>query len=105
MLMEFDVVVWRIFFSVCRIYKNLVLGEIVIINILFFDGGDYVLFLNIYCFLNKWSSSEKMRKMMIREGVWKDCGKSWIELGGVIYYFKVGERFYFEIEVIDKVLK
>lgn len=105
MPMEPDVVVWRTLLSACRTHKNSVLGEIAITNISSLDGGDYVLLSNTYCSLNKWSSSEKMRKMMIREGVRKDRGKSWIELGGAIYHFKAGERSHPETEAIDKVLK
>ncbi|KAI9114493.1 hypothetical protein K1719_014721 [Acacia pycnantha] len=105
MPMKPDVVIWRALLSACRTHRNKELGEIAISNITHIESGDYVLLSNMYCSLNKWDSSEKVRHMMRMGGVRKIRGKSWIELGGTIHQFKAGDKSHAEIKAIYRVLE
>lgn len=104
MPLEPDVVTWRTLLSGCRIYRNQKLAEVAIANMSHRKSGDYVLLSNIYCSLNRWEHAETVRKMMKINGVRKNCGKSWIELGGTIQNFKSGDRSHPESDAIYKLL-
>lgn len=57
MEIEFNVIVWRIFLGVCRIYGNVELGKYVnekLFSMRKGESGDYMLFLNIYVFIGEW---------------------------------------------------
>lgn len=105
MPMEPDIVIWRALLSACRNFKNPELGEVAIAKISHLNSGDYILLSNMYCSLEKWDSAERVREMMKRDGVRKNRGRSWVELGGVIHQFKAGDRSHPETGAIYKVLE
>ena len=76
MPMEPDIVIWRVLLSSCRNFKKLELGEVAVAKISHLTSGDYILLSHMYCSLNKWDSSERVREMMKRGGVRKNRGKS-----------------------------
>ncbi|XP_054804575.1 pentatricopeptide repeat-containing protein At5g50990 [Prosopis cineraria] len=105
MPMKPDVVIWRALLSACRTHRKKELGEIAISNISRIESGDYVLLSNMYCSLNKWDSSERVRHLMRMGGVRKIRGKSWIELGGTVHQFKAADKSHAEIKAIYRVLE
>ncbi|XP_028785215.1 pentatricopeptide repeat-containing protein At5g50990 [Neltuma alba] len=105
MPMKPDVVIWRALLSACRTHRKKELGEIAISNITRIESGDYVLLSNMYCSLNKWDGSERVRHMMRMGGVRKIRGKSWIELGGTVHQFKAADKSHAEIKAIYRVLE
>lgn len=104
MRMEADVVIWRALLSACRTYQKPELGEVAIANISRLMGGDYVLLSNMYCYIKRWDTAQRVRETMKKKGVRKVQGKSCLELEGAIHYFKAGDRSHPETEAIDNVL-
>ncbi|KAL8150811.1 hypothetical protein V2J09_020619 [Rumex salicifolius] len=105
MPMKPDDVIWRALLSACRTHKNTAVAEIAVSNITSLKGGDYVLLSNTYCHSNKWNSAASVRNTMRRDGVRKDEGKSWVEMDGIVYNFKSGDRSHPETGAIYKILE
>ncbi|KAL3651481.1 hypothetical protein CASFOL_004483 [Castilleja foliolosa] len=78
-----------------RIHKRLDLGEFCA-NKLFElepeNSGNYILLSNMYSSAGKWNSVDKVRKSMKTRGVMKTTGWSWVEHGGKMHKFIVGDR-------------
>lgn len=90
MFIELDVMVWRIFLSVCIVYKNKEIGEFVVNNLLELEFEDlviYVFILNMYVVNKNLIYRDEVRKMMNERGVKKEFGFSWIEVKNLIYFF------------------
>lgn len=104
MPMEPDFVIWRTILSASRLYKKPELGEVAIANISKLSSGDLVLLSNTYCSLTKWDSAERLRNSMKTKRIKKKCGKSWIEIAGVVHHFKVGDNSHPETKAIYKVI-
>ncbi|KAF8023438.1 hypothetical protein BT93_F0825 [Corymbia citriodora subsp. variegata] len=109
MPMKPDAAIWRTLLSSCRVFKRSRLGEVAIAHIPCRKSGDYVLLSNTYCSLTRWDSAAKMRNLMKRKGVGKNCGKSWVEFAGEIHQFRSGDRSHRETdalyEVLDELIK
>ncbi|KAE9446768.1 hypothetical protein C3L33_21328, partial [Rhododendron williamsianum] len=78
-----------------RIHKRTDLGELAA-NILFElepqNSGNYVLLSNMYASKGRWEDVERVRKAMREGGVKKTTGWSWVEYGGKMHKFIVGDR-------------
>lgn len=87
--------IWSSLLSSCRNYRDLDIGEKVA-NKLLELGPDkaenYVLISNFYARLGKWDEVRKMRQRMKEIGLQKDAGCSWIEIGGKVSRFLVGDE-------------
>ncbi|KAF8403950.1 hypothetical protein HHK36_012057 [Tetracentron sinense] len=105
MTVEPDAVIWKALLSACRTHKKPDLGAVAINQIALLDSGDYVLLSNMYCSVKRWDSAERVREVMKRKGVLKNCGMSWVELGGDIHQFKAGDRSHPDTNVIYRVLE
>ncbi|KAK4375494.1 hypothetical protein RND71_006171 [Anisodus tanguticus] len=53
----------------------------------------------------KWDNAKKVRCVMKWNGVCKNSGKSWVEVGNIVHQFKADDRSHREAELIYKTLK
>ncbi|XP_042514880.1 pentatricopeptide repeat-containing protein At1g14470 [Macadamia integrifolia] len=56
------------------------------------NSGNYVLLSNIYASMGRWGDVENVRETMRTRGVKKSTGWSWVEFGGKVHRFIVGDR-------------
>lgn len=94
MKFEPDSVIWRTLLGACRMHKNATLASYAATEILKLepeDQGARILLSNIYADLRQWSNAEKSWKTMRDQGVKKEPGRSWIELGKLVHVFIAGE--------------
>ncbi|KAJ7956529.1 Pentatricopeptide repeat-containing protein [Quillaja saponaria] len=92
---EPDAGVWSSLLSSCRSYGILDIGEKVADKLLELDpdkAENYVSLSNLYAGLGKWDDVRSVRRRMKEIGLQKDAGSSWIELGGKVYRFLVGDN-------------
>ncbi|XP_030953944.1 pentatricopeptide repeat-containing protein At4g21065 [Quercus lobata] len=89
-----NAVVWRTLLGACTIHGNLALGEVARAQLLQLEpghSGDYVLLSNLYAAERHWSDVQKVRRIMLAEGVRKTPGYSLVELGNCVYEFTMGD--------------
>lgn len=102
---EPDARIWNSLLSSCRIYGDLDMGEIIAMKLLKLEpkkAGNFVLVSNLYAGLGKWNDVRRVRKKMEEIGIRKEAGQSWIELGGKVYNFLVGDNLMPESAEIKK---
>lgn len=95
MPMEPDAYIWGALLGACRIHGEVELGEDVMEKLLEVEpekDGAYVLMSNIYSSANKWRDAVKLRKEMKGKKMKKTPGCSSIELDGVVYEFRKGDK-------------
>ncbi|OWM65187.1 hypothetical protein CDL15_Pgr008774 [Punica granatum] len=100
---EPDVGILSSLLSCCRIYGNLDTGEKVARRLLELypkRSESYVLLSNMYAKLGRWDDVRRVRAIMKENGVRKEVGCSWIEVGGKVYSFVVADNSHREIEKI-----
>ncbi|KAK7327697.1 hypothetical protein VNO77_21785 [Canavalia gladiata] len=105
MPVEPDSGIWGSLLSSCRIYGDLDIGEEVSKKLLELEPDkteNYVLLSNLYAGLGKWDEVRKVRQMMKEIGLHKDAGCSWIEIGGKVYRFLVGDGSLLESKKIQQ---
>ncbi|KAK4279157.1 hypothetical protein QN277_016907 [Acacia crassicarpa] len=91
---EPDSRIWSSLLSSCRNYGDLDIGEEASRKLLELrpdKAESYVLLSNLYGALGKWDDVRKVRQRMKEIGLQKDAGCSWIEVGGKVYKFLVGD--------------
>lgn len=85
---------WSSLLGACWIHQNVELGEIAAHNLLQLEpdvASHYVLLSNIYSSVGLWEKATKVRKNMIRNGVKKEPGCSWIEFDDEVHKFVAGD--------------
>ncbi|KAK4792390.1 hypothetical protein SAY86_022825 [Trapa natans] len=83
-------ILWRRLLSACSSHDNVEMGKRVMERILELDSshiGDYEIFSDMCARSGKWDQVDRMRKLMIDEGVVKVPGCSSIELDNVVHKF------------------
>lgn len=103
-----DPVLWRTLLSACKIHRNVEMGEIAMRNLVHLkacNAGDCVLLSGIYAETGDWEGVARMRKMIKYQGIRTTPGWSWIEIGGAVHKFVVGDSFHKDIEEIHQKLK
>ncbi|KAM1259940.1 hypothetical protein ACFX2I_039235 [Malus domestica] len=91
---EPDTRMWSSLLSSCRSHNNLDMGQKIAEKLLDLEpekAENYVLLSNLYAASGKWDSVRNVRRKMKEIGLQKDAGRSWIELGGQVYSFVVGD--------------
>ncbi|KAL5544861.1 hypothetical protein UlMin_008645 [Ulmus minor] len=81
--------------SSCRTHGDLDMGEKIAKRLLELEpkkAENYVLLSNLYAGSEKWDDVRRVRQRMKEIGLQKDAGCSWIELGGKVYSFLVGDN-------------
>ncbi|KAL2335011.1 hypothetical protein Fmac_016224 [Flemingia macrophylla] len=102
---EPDSGIWSSLLSSCRNYGDLDIGEVVSKRLLELEpdkAENYVLLSNLYAALGKWDEVRKVRHIMKENGLHKDAGCSWIEIGGKVYRFVVGDGSLLESKKIQQ---
>ncbi|CAK9180654.1 unnamed protein product [Ilex paraguariensis] len=103
MPMEPDAKIWSSLLSSCRVYSEMDLGKEVSEKLLELEPNkaeNYVLVSNLFANSGKWDDVRKVRERMKKIGLRKDVGCSWIEVGGKMYNFIVGDQMQLESEDI-----
>ncbi|CAM6097083.1 unnamed protein product [Calypogeia fissa] len=103
MPVEPDGVTWGALLGACRTYGNVELGELVAEELFKIEPDNsypYVLLSNIYAAAGKWEKVSLVRTMMEKRGVWKEPGRSWIEVDNKIHEFVVGDTSHPEAKAI-----
>lgn len=78
-----------------RIHKRVDLGELAACKLFELEpgnSGNYVLLSNIYASKGRWEDVETIRRAMREGGIGKTTGWSWVEYGGKMHKFIVGDR-------------
>ncbi|CAK9177833.1 unnamed protein product [Ilex paraguariensis] len=90
-----------------RVHKRVDLGELAA-NKLFEiepeNSGNYVLLSNLYASLGRWEDVNRVRGAMRKGGVKKTTGWSWVEYGGKMHKFIVGDQSHERSEDIYRIL-
>ncbi|GAV77355.1 PPR domain-containing protein/PPR_2 domain-containing protein/PPR_3 domain-containing protein/DYW_deaminase domain-containing protein [Cephalotus follicularis] len=90
-----------------RLHKNVELGEFAA-NKLFQlepnNSGNYVLLSNIYASAGRWQDVERVREAMVKGGLKKTTGWSWVEYKGKMHKFTVGDRSHERVDDIYRLL-
>lgn len=95
MPIEPDAFVWGALLGACRIHGNVELGKSVMERLERIEserGSAYILMSNIYSSSNRWWEALKLRKIMKEWNMKKSPGCSLIELDGVVYEFRKGDK-------------
>ncbi|KAM3397053.1 pentatricopeptide repeat-containing protein like [Capsicum galapagoense] len=82
MPMDSGPALWGALLSACKTHSNLELGEIIAKRLIERDPediGSYVLLSNIYATQERWDDVEKVRKMMVVNGIRKEAGSSLVQ--------------------------
>ncbi|KAH7680902.1 TPR-like protein [Dioscorea alata] len=90
-----DPVLWRALLSSCRIHKDTETGARVAERVIELDpsaSASYVLLYNMYLDAGNESLALRTRDLMKEHGVKKEPGLSWIEIGGSVHSFVVGDK-------------
>ncbi|KAI0500739.1 hypothetical protein KFK09_018955 [Dendrobium nobile] len=87
-------IIWRSLLSACRNHGDLIMGQRVAeasMQVGFCDSSSYVLLSNIYASTLSWDNVNRVRMIMRQRELRKIPGCGWIELGGVVHEFVVGD--------------
>ncbi|CAI0428858.1 unnamed protein product [Linum tenue] len=90
MPIEPDVIVWGSLLSACKVHKNVELAKEAADKLLILDpenSGAYSSLANLYSASGKWEDAAKTRKLMKDNGVKKEQGSSWIQVGDSVHVF------------------
>ncbi|KAJ1692945.1 hypothetical protein LUZ63_009643 [Rhynchospora breviuscula] len=98
MPIEPDSSIWGSLLAACKMHGNVEMGERVMLRALEMqskEDGDYVLMSNLYASSNRHCESIQVRKEMRRNKVRKIPGCSSIEIDGIVYEFRAGNKLSF----------
>ncbi|CAM6107095.1 unnamed protein product [Calypogeia fissa] len=96
-------VTWGALLGACRTYGNVEFGELAAKAFSKLEPDNstpYVLLSNIYAAAGKWEKVSFLRTMMQERGVWKEPGRSWIEVDNKIHEFGSGDTSHPEAKAI-----
>ncbi|KAK9748177.1 hypothetical protein RND81_02G041200 [Saponaria officinalis] len=106
MPVEADAKIWSCLVSSSRIHSNFALGKTAAMKLLELDSNrveNYVLVSNLLAQSGKWDDMRNLRAEMRRKNLQKDAGCSWLESGGKIYNFVVGDHNLSESEKLREI--
>lgn len=95
MTIQPDNVVWASLLAACKAHRNIEMGEYVAERLLEIDptnSGPYVLLSNMYAELGRWKDVTRVRRLMVRRGVVKQPGCSWVEIQSHVHVFMVKDK-------------
>ncbi|KAH6791376.1 Pentatricopeptide repeat superfamily protein [Perilla frutescens var. frutescens] len=103
-----DGVVWGSLLAACKVHGDIDLGNFVAQKLMEIDpknSGPYVLLSNMYAEIGKWRDVTRVRKLMRRQGVVKQPGCSWIEIGSHMHVFMAKDTRHSQKREIYSVLR
>ncbi|XP_058080635.1 pentatricopeptide repeat-containing protein At2g33760-like [Magnolia sinica] len=95
MPIEADAVMWGCLLGACRLHANWELGKIVekqLLNLEACSVGHHVLLANMYSEAERWEDVARIRVGLKKNGLWKIAGRSFVEIGNVVYGFTAEDR-------------
>lgn len=105
---EKDEGLWGALLAACRVHKNFELAERAakfLIELGPENPAHYVLLSNIYANAGKWQDVVNIRNAMTRKRLKKIPGRTWIEVGDMVYQFGVGDTTHPQSKEIYEMLK
>ncbi|KVI11620.1 Pentatricopeptide repeat-containing protein [Cynara cardunculus var. scolymus] len=90
-----NVAIWRSLLGACKMHSNLELGNFAAKKLLELDSEkmkNFVLVSNFYALCGRWDDVDYLRTKMRQQGLKKDPGCSWIEIGNKIHVFTVRDK-------------
>ncbi|XP_007015003.2 PREDICTED: pentatricopeptide repeat-containing protein At1g08070, chloroplastic [Theobroma cacao] len=108
MPIEPDAFVWGALLGACSIHGKVELGESVMEKLVDIEpvrDGAYILMSNIYSSANRWKDALKLRKAMKERKLKKTPGCSLIEVNGIVYEFRKGDKSHPRNEELRKLLE
>nr|XP_043626137.1 pentatricopeptide repeat-containing protein At1g15510, chloroplastic [Erigeron canadensis] len=103
-----DQAIWGALLNVCRIQRQVELGELAACNLLDISEvesvGYFTLLCNFYADTGKWDEVGRLKKLMRDKGVTVDPGCSWVEVKGSIHAFLTGDQSHPQMQEISAVL-
>ncbi|KAJ6807942.1 pentatricopeptide repeat-containing protein-like [Iris pallida] len=97
--------IWSALLGACRVHGDISLGERIAYKLLELEpdkAEHYILASNLFAVAGRWDDVRSVRKKLKENGLQKDPGCSWIELGGIVYNFMVGDNCHQESDEIRK---
>ncbi|KAM7254237.1 hypothetical protein ACFE04_031919 [Oxalis oulophora] len=82
--------VWCALLNACRVHSNKKIGELAADELLRLEPdnpGNYVLISNVFAASGRWKDVEQVRTRMKKNGLKKNPGCSWIEIGNKVHSF------------------
>ncbi|CAM0950496.1 unnamed protein product [Alopecurus aequalis] len=95
MPMQANAVVWGTLLGGCKIHRDVELAEHVLKQLIRLEprnSGNYVMLSNIYSYSDRWEDAAKLRLDMKANQVKKVRASSWVEFGGKVHEFRVGDK-------------
>ncbi|XP_072996748.1 putative pentatricopeptide repeat-containing protein At5g52630 [Typha latifolia] len=108
MPVEPDASVWGALLGACRNCEDLELGKVVAQKLFEMEPdnpGNYVLLSNMYASYGRLEEAKEVRRLMSSNGVKKETGCSWIDIGSTTHVFTVHDRSHRESEKIYAMLR
>lgn len=111
---EADGAVWGALLGACRVHLNVELGKLAAKKLVELDphnSGAYVMLSNIYAAAGMWREVTRVRGLMKEQGIKKQPGYSWMEIGSQVHLFSGGglhpeiDRIHLELERISLHMK
>ncbi|PQQ20504.1 pentatricopeptide repeat-containing protein [Prunus yedoensis var. nudiflora] len=101
--------VWGALLGGCRLHKNAELASHVAKKLtVALDpdqaAGYLVLLSNVYASTKRWLDVASVRQKMVKMGVRKPRGRSWVQINGVVHDFVAGDRTHKHASVIYEML-
>ncbi|RZC66824.1 hypothetical protein C5167_010518 [Papaver somniferum] len=99
--------VWGALLGACRVHHNIKLGKEIAEKLFMLDPTDprnYIMLSNMYSASGLWREASQVRALMKERGLRKHPGCSFIEHGGKVYRFVVGDRSHPESDDIHSML-
>lgn len=99
--------VWGALLAGCNVHANVKIGKLVAKKLLEVEPGNagtYLLLSNIYASTGKWREAARVRLKMKDEGLKKQPGCSWIEVGNRFHVFVVRDKSHSQSELIYSIL-
>ncbi|GLT56742.1 hypothetical protein SLA2020_297620 [Shorea laevis] len=94
MPVDADAGVWGALLAACNVYLNIELGELAakkIVDLNPQNSGAYVMLSNMYARAGMWDEVIRVRVLMKDQGVKKQRGYSWLEIGDKMHLFLGGD--------------
>lgn len=99
--------VWGALLAGCNLHRNSEIGRLAAQRLLEVEpdnAGTYLLLSNIYASSGKWREAATVRSRMKDDGLKKQPGCSWVEVGNRFHVFVVGDKSHCQTEVIYSLL-
>ncbi|GAB4850152.1 hypothetical protein Ancab_029447 [Ancistrocladus abbreviatus] len=99
--------VWGALLAGCNVHGNADIGRLAAMKLLEVEpenAGTYLLLSNIFASAGKWREAANVRLKMKDEGLKKQPGCSWIEIGNRFHVFVVGDKSHDQSKIIHSVV-